>query len=71
MEEDGFLFLVDRVKDMIISGGENVYSYEVERGTHEHPTVADGAVIGLKDAIWGEKVHAIVTLRSGHEVSEE
>ena len=60
MDEDGFLHIVDRVKDMIISGGENVYSAEVENVLMLHPAVDQCAVIGIPDADWGEKVHAIV-----------
>ena len=66
LDEDGFLYLVDRVKDMVISGGENVYPAEVESVLHEHPDVADVAVIGLPDARWGEAVVAIVVPAPGH-----
>ena len=61
--EDGYLYLVDRAKDMIITGGENVYSSEVESGLSTHPAVADVAVIGIPSAVWGESVHAIVIVR--------
>ena len=60
LDDEGFLFLVDRKKDMIISGGENVYSREVEQALLEHPAVRDVAVIGVPDAYWGEAVKAIV-----------
>ena len=60
MDADGFLHIVDRVKDMIISGGENVYSAEVENVLMLHPAVDQCAVIGIPDADWGERVHAIV-----------
>ncbi|HSV53519.1 MAG TPA: AMP-binding protein [Burkholderiaceae bacterium] len=63
MDEDGYLFIVDRLKDMIISGGENVYSAEVEAALRSHPAVAQAAVIGLPDAQWGEAVHAVVVLQ--------
>ena len=63
MDEDGFVYLVDRKKDMIISGGENVYSREVEDALLAHGAVADAAVIGVADARWGEAVTAIVVLR--------
>ncbi|MDA1098076.1 MAG: long-chain-fatty-acid--CoA ligase [Proteobacteria bacterium] len=63
MDEDGFLYIVDRVKDMIISGGENVYSAEVENAIHQHPDVIECAVIGIPHEKWGEQVHAIVRLR--------
>lgn len=62
MDEDGFIFLMDRVKDMIVSGGENVYSAEVENALGQHPAVATSAVIGIPSDQWGESVHAIVIL---------
>jgi long-chain acyl-CoA synthetase len=65
MDEEGFVFVVDRVKDMIISGGENVYSIEVEQAVAKHPAVAACAVIGVPDAEWGERVHAVVVLKAG------
>ena len=71
LDEDGYLFLVDRVKDMIVSGGENVYSAEVESAISTHPEVAQVAVIGIPDATWGEAVHAIVVRTPGSEVSAE
>ncbi|MEJ8855122.1 long-chain-fatty-acid--CoA ligase [Variovorax robiniae] len=67
MDEDGFIFLVDRVKDMIVSGGENVYSAEVENALGKHPAVLECAVIGIPDAQWGEAVHAVVRLRDGSD----
>jgi acyl-CoA synthetase (AMP-forming)/AMP-acid ligase II len=60
MDADGHLFIVDRLKDMIISGGENVYSGEVEAALRGHPAVAQAAVIGVPDDQWGEAVHAVV-----------
>ena len=63
MDEDGFIYLVDRAKDMIISGGFNVYSKEVEDALATHPAVAQCAVIGVPDEKWGEKVLAIVRRR--------
>jgi long-chain acyl-CoA synthetase len=69
MDEHGFVFVVDRVKDMIISGGENVYSVEVENAVCQHPAVAQCAVVGIPDERWGEQVHAVVVLRSGAKVS--
>ena len=64
MDDEGFVFVVDRVKDMIVSGGENVYSTEVERAVARHPAVAACAVIGVPDAEWGERVHAVVVLKA-------
>jgi long-chain acyl-CoA synthetase len=68
--EDGFLFLHDRVKDMIVSGGENVYPAEVENALMKHPDVADVAVIGVPDDTWGEAVKAIVVKAEGTDPSE-
>ena len=65
MDADGFIFISDRLKDMIISGGENVYSTEVENAMYQHPEVAQCAVIGVPDDKWGERVHAIVVPRPG------
>ena len=65
MDEEGFIFISDRLKDMIISGGENVYSTEVENAMYQHPDVAQCAVIGVPDDKWGERVHAIVVPRAG------
>ena len=62
MDKDGFLFLVDRIKDMIVTGGENVYSAEVENALHHHPAVALCAVFGIPADKWGEAVHAVVVL---------
>jgi acyl-CoA synthetase (AMP-forming)/AMP-acid ligase II len=65
LDDEGFLFLVDRTKDMIVTGGENVYSTEVEQALASHPAVAQVAVIGVPDEVWGEAVHAVVVLRPG------
>jgi acyl-CoA synthetase (AMP-forming)/AMP-acid ligase II len=62
VDEDGYIFVEDRLKDMIITGGENVYSIEVERVLAEHPAVAEVAVIGIPDDKWGESVKAVVSL---------
>ncbi len=70
LDEDGYLFLVDRVKDMIISGGENIYSVEVENAIASHPAVAQVAVIGIPDETWGEAVHAVVVLNEGADPCE-
>jgi acyl-CoA synthetase (AMP-forming)/AMP-acid ligase II len=69
LDADGYLYVVDRVKDMIISGGENVYSAEVENALARHPAVATCAVIGLPDDKWGERVHAVVVLKAGASAS--
>ena len=71
MDEDGFVFLVDRVKDMIVSGGENVYSAEVENALSAHASVVECAVIGVPDERWGERVHAIVRLKADATVSAD
>jgi long-chain acyl-CoA synthetase len=73
LDESAFLYLVDRAKDMIVSGGENVYSTEVEDALFRHPAVAEAAVFGIPDARWGEAVHAVVVLRadvSGDDLRE-
>jgi acyl-CoA synthetase (AMP-forming)/AMP-acid ligase II len=70
MDDDGFIFLVDRIKDMIISGGENIYSGEVENAIYEHPAVKECAVIGIPEPQWGERVHAIVVLHAGQSLDE-
>jgi long-chain acyl-CoA synthetase len=71
MDQAGYVHIVDRVKDMIISGGENVYSGEVEGALSHHPAVAACAVIGVPSQAWGEAVHAVVVLRPGESVTEE
>jgi acyl-CoA synthetase (AMP-forming)/AMP-acid ligase II len=70
-DEKGFIYLVDRKKDMIVSGGENVYSREVEDVLYMHPAVAEAAVIGIPDPVWVERVHALVVLNPGAEATEE
>src|SRR5665811_248027 len=60
VDEDGYLFIVDRIKDMIVSGGENVYSKEVEDAIASHPEVAEVAVVGKPHPVWGETVAALV-----------
>ena len=64
-DEDGYLTIVDRAKDMIISGGENIYSTQVEDAIHKHPAVLEAAVIGVPDPEWGESVKAVVVLKPG------
>jgi long-chain acyl-CoA synthetase len=71
MDEDGYIYIVDRKKDMIISGGENIYSVEVEHALASHPSVLECAVIGVPDDKWGESVLGVVVLRAGHEVGLE
>jgi long-chain acyl-CoA synthetase len=70
LDDDGYLYLVDRVKDMIVTGGENVYSAEVENAIASHPAVLQVAVIGVPSDEWGEAVHAIVVLRDGAEATD-
>ncbi len=71
MDEDGYVYLVDRKKDMIISGGENIYSREVEEVLYMHPAILEAAVVGVPDEKWGESVKAVVVLKDGAEASEE
>jgi len=71
LDDEGFVYVHDRVKDMIVSGGENVYPAEVENAIFGHPAIADVAVIGVPDARWGEAVKAIVVLRPGQEAGAE
>jgi acyl-CoA synthetase (AMP-forming)/AMP-acid ligase II len=69
LDDDGFVFIVDRMKDMVISGGENIYCTEVENALTSHPAVRQCAVIGLPDDRWGERVHAVVVPAPGMEAS--
>lgn len=69
-DADGYLTIVDRAKDMIISGGENIYSTQVEDAIHKHPAVLEAAVIGIPDPEWGESVKAVVVLKPGMSASE-
>lgn len=71
LDEDGYVYVYDRVKDMIISGGENVYPAEVESAMFGHPAIADVAVIGVPDDKWGEAVKAVVVLKEGASASAE
>ncbi|MEM7468118.1 MAG: long-chain fatty acid--CoA ligase [Pseudomonadota bacterium] len=71
MDDDGYIYISDRLKDMIISGGENVYSTEVENAVYQHPDVAQCAVIGIPDDKWGERVHAIVVKKPDATCSAE
>jgi fatty-acyl-CoA synthase len=69
MDKDGYLYIQDRIKDMIISGGENIYPAEVESAVCDHPDVAEAAVIGVPDETWGEVVKAIVVLKPGKQAT--
>jgi fatty-acyl-CoA synthase len=71
VDTDGFVRIVDRVKDMYISGGENVYPAEVEDALYAHPAVAECAVIGVADEKWGEVGRAVVVVRPGHHVDAD
>jgi len=71
VDEDGYIYLVDRKKDMIVTGGENVYSTEVEAVLYSHPSIKEAAVIPVPDADWGEAVHACVVLRDGRQTTTE
>ncbi len=71
MDAHGYVYIVDRIKDMIVTGGENVYSAEVENAVATHPGVANCAVVGVPDERWGERVHAVVVCKTGAQVSEQ
>jgi long-chain acyl-CoA synthetase len=71
LDAENFIYIVDRAKDMIIRGGENVYSVQVEAALFEHPAVADCAVIGVPDPVLGEEVGAVIILRPGHKVTAD
>ncbi|MCU1460633.1 MAG: putative fatty-acid--CoA ligase [Acidimicrobiales bacterium] len=68
VDDEGFVYICDRAKDMIISGGVNIYPAEIEAVLHEHPDVMDAAVFGIPDEEWGEKVHAVVQPRPGRSI---
>jgi acyl-CoA synthetase (AMP-forming)/AMP-acid ligase II len=70
-DDQGYLFLLDRAKDLIITGGNNVYPREVEEIIVQHPAVATAVVVGIPHEYWGEAVHAVVVLQPGHAASEE
>lgn len=71
MDEDGYIFIVDRKKDMIISGGFNIYPTEVEQALYQHPAIYETCVVGVPDDAWGEAVKAVVVVKPGYEVSPE
>ena len=71
MDADGYVYVVDRIKDMIVSGGENIYSAEVENAISQLPQVSMAAVIGVPDERWGERVHAVVVLRPGQALTAD
>ncbi|MBN1106324.1 MAG: long-chain-fatty-acid--CoA ligase [Deltaproteobacteria bacterium] len=70
-DEKGFIYIVDRKKDMIITGGENVFPREVEEVLYRHPAVLEAAVVGVPDEKWVERVHAVITLKEGQSLSAE
>jgi acyl-CoA synthetase (AMP-forming)/AMP-acid ligase II len=70
LDEEGFLFLTDRIKDMIVSGGENIYPAEVEEALRSHPAILDVAVFGMPDPYWGEAVVAAIEFRPGQHAEE-
>ena len=70
-DADDFLYIADRLKDMIVSGGENVYPVDVERALYQHPAVREAAVIGIPSEQWGESAHAVVVLKDGMSASAE
>src|SRR5262249_48797044 len=69
-DRDGYVFITDRKRDLIISGGYNIYPREVEEVICEHPAIAEVAVVGVPSEIWGEEVKAFVVLRKAHDASE-
>jgi acyl-CoA synthetase (AMP-forming)/AMP-acid ligase II len=71
MDDEGFVYIVDRKKDMIISGGENIYPREIEELLYSHPQIREAAVVGIPDPLWGEAVKAFVVLRTGASTTEE
>lgn len=71
MDEDGFIFIQDRIKDMIVSGGENVYPREVENALFEHPDIADAAVIGIPSEKWGEAILGVVVPKAGKSIASD
>jgi len=70
-DEKGYIYIVDRKKDMIVSGGENIFPREVEEVLYGHPAVLETAVFGIPDPYWVEKVHAVIVLKKGKNVTEQ
>ena len=71
MDEDGFMYLMDRKKDMVVTGGENVYSVEVEQAIYQHPDVVECAVIGIPDEQYGEVLFAAIVTQPGKTLTSE
>jgi acyl-CoA synthetase (AMP-forming)/AMP-acid ligase II len=71
VDDDGYLYVVDRLKDVILRGGENVYAAEVQAVLYEHPDVSEAAIVGVPDAKYGEQIAAIVRLRPGSAIGEQ
>jgi long-chain acyl-CoA synthetase len=71
LDEEGFCFIIDRAKDMLIRGGENIYCVEVESALYEHPAVMDAAIVGIPHKTLGEEPGAVVTLKPGGQATEE
>jgi acyl-CoA synthetase (AMP-forming)/AMP-acid ligase II len=71
LDDEGFLYIVDRKKDMIITGGENIFPREIEEVLYAHPKILEAAVIGVPDPEWGEKIHAVVALKEGQRLTEQ
>lgn len=71
MDEEGFIYVIDRKKDMLISGGENIYPAEIEEVLYTHPDILECAVIGVPDETWGESVKAIIVLKPDRKISSE
>jgi long-chain acyl-CoA synthetase len=71
VDEEGYLYIVDRKKDMIITGGENVFSTEVENALYKHPAILEAAVVGVPDVTWGEAIKAVVVLKPGMKATAE
>jgi acyl-CoA synthetase (AMP-forming)/AMP-acid ligase II len=71
MDEEGFVYIVDRKKDLVISGGENIYPREIEELLYSHPKIREAAVVGAPDPLWGETVKAFVVLKTGESLTEE